>query len=334
LLRAVGRLSEALGPLGAGLAIRLKQGAWRNAARFASNLSELHLTLGEVIQALRAAKESLTYADRSEIDVFERVSGQIRLADSYLAAGQLTEANKVFSTMETDLLSSNPAYRWLPGNWGFRHDGARLSGIESSVWRRIMGTDNGPASGSQVSAAESVRDRAIQRMEEDIQEDQPPLDIALDYLAAGRAALYASILKSQNLAQQGINEKTFAAITDHAVNGLRRAGYMDDLPRGLLTRAWLRVLENDAHGAQLDLYEAWEIAERGPMRLHMTDIHLHRARLFHTVKPYPWNKFPDGTEGRGPKDDLAAARKLIKDCGYHRRDEELADAEEAAKNWK
>jgi hypothetical protein len=27
--------------------------------------------------------------------------------------------------------------------------------------------------------------------------------------------------------------------------------------------------------------------------------------------------------------DLAAAEKLIKDCGYHRRDEELADAKSA-----
>ena len=25
--------------------------------------------------------------------------------------------------------------------------------------------------------------------------------------------------------------------------------------------------------------------------------------------------------------------KLIEQCGYHRRDEELADAEEAAKSW-
>jgi len=38
-----------------------------------------------------------------------------------------------------------------------------------------------------------------------------------------------------------------------------------------------------------------------------------------------WNKNPDGTP-RGRKDDLAAAEKLINDCGYHRRDEELADA--------
>ena len=30
-----------------------------------------------------------------------------------------------------------------------------------------------------------------------------------------------------------------------------------------------------------------------------------------------------------PQDDLAAAEKLIHDCGYHRRDEELADAKRA-----
>jgi len=77
--------------------------------------------------------------------------------------------------------------------------------------------------------------------------------------------------------------------------------------------------------AQEDLDEAWEIAERGPMRLHMADIHLHRARLFFREKEYPWNKDEKGNV-RGPKDDLAAAEKLINICGYHRRDEELADA--------
>jgi len=80
------------------------------------------------------------------------------------------------------------------------------------------------------------------------------------------------------------------------------------------------------------LDEAWEIAERGPMPLFLADIHLHRARLFHAVKPYPWDKHPDGTP-RGPKDDLADARRLIAKHGYGRRREELADAEAAAQNW-
>ena len=35
---------------------------------------------------------------------------------------------------------------------------------------------------------------------------------------------------------------------------------------------------------------------------------------------YPWES---------PAADLAAAEKFIHDCGYHRRDEELADAERA-----
>ena len=119
------------------------------------------------------------------------------------------------------------------------------------------------------------------------------------------------------------------------MSGLRRAGQQDDLPRGLLTRAWLRFLTGARTGpesAQSDLDEAWEIAERGPMPLFMADIHLYRARLFHGVTPYPWDKDEQG-KPRGPKDDLAAARKLIEQCGYWRRKEELEDAEEAAKNW-
>jgi hypothetical protein len=107
------------------------------------------------------------------------------------------------------------------------------------------------------------------------------------------------------------------------------------IPHGFLPRVWLRFLDGKHTGpesGQTDLDEAWEIAERGPMRLFMADIHLYRARLFYGVKPYPWNKNPDGTE-RGPKDELKDARKLIEQCGYWRRQEELEDAEAAAKNW-
>jgi hypothetical protein len=112
-------------------------------------------------------------------------------------------------------------------------------------------------------------------------------------------------------------------------------------PHGLLTRAWrsfAEATEHRLHGrqeqaadcdrsAQSDLDEAWEIAERGPMPLFLADIHLHRARLFgirnaergmrNEGPAYPWGS---------PQADLAAAENLINACGYHRRDEELADA--------
>jgi hypothetical protein len=112
------------------------------------------------------------------------------------------------------------------------------------------------------------------------------------------------------------------------MTGLRRAGDQSDLPRGLLTRAWLRAITGPHTGpdsAQADLDEAWDIAERGPMRLHMADIHLYRARLFFREAQYPWES---------PEADLAAARELIERCGYGRRREELADAEAALAQWR
>ena len=64
------------------------------------------------------------------------------------------------------------------------------------------------------------------------------------------------------------------------------------------------------------------------MRLFQADIHLYRARLFGVRnaecgvrsgedEPYPWESAAA---------DLAAAEKLINECGYHRRAGELADA--------
>jgi hypothetical protein len=51
------------------------------------------------------------------------------------------------------------------------------------------------------------------------------------------------------------------------------------------------------------------------MRLFMANIHLHRARLFHD------------------RAALRKARALIEPCGYWRRREALADAEQAAATW-
>jgi hypothetical protein len=64
-------------------------------------------------------------------------------------------------------------------------------------------------------------------------------------------------------------------------------------------------------GAKADLDEAWQIAEGGSMKLHMADILLHCARL---------------SRDRAV---LEAAARLIEETGYHRRDEEVADAREA-----
>jgi hypothetical protein len=153
----------------------------------------------------------------------------------------------------------------------------------------------------------------------------PLLSRALAFLARGRSQIVRAAAQGDRLpgaADQDINE---------ALKLIRTSNRLDYLPNALLSRACLRSFTGAHTGpdsAQEDLDEAWEIAERGPMKLFLADIHLHRARLFFREKEYPWNKNPDGT-ARGPKDDLDAAEKLISSCGYHRRDEELADAKRA-----
>ena len=143
-----------------------------------------------------------------------------------------------------------------------------------------------------------------------------------DHVTLGRATFYEAILA-------GTSRDPCRASLDQAVSGLRRAGVQHHIPRGPLTRAWVRFLSGVPTGtesAQRDLDEAWEIAVRGPMKLFLADIHLHRARLFGGQKSrlrgqkYPWDS---------PATDLAAAEQLIHTCGYHRRDEELADAKAA-----
>ena len=209
-------------------------------------------------------------------------------------------------------------------------------------------------------ACRAVSQRAAQTLKWVTQHQTSLLDIALDHLTLGRAALYAAMLEScgsrreeaqtsaaesQSLLTSAPTIATARHELDAAVSGLRRAGEQRFVPLGLLTRAWLRFLTGPRTGpasAQADLDEAWEIAARGPMRLFLADIHLHRARLFgarqgtgdgkqgagDSAPPYPWPTPPDGSP-RGPAADLSAAEQLIKQCGYHRRDEELADAQRA-----
>ena len=131
---------------------------------------------------------------------------------------------------------------------------------------------------------------------------------------------------------------------DEAVEGLRAAAQSDFIARGLLARAAFRRAVGDWDGAARDLDEAQEIAEPGPMRLYLCDCALERARLALArreafaplnglVEPSPPPPaLPDAAEAARllaeARKELDAARKLIADCGYHRRDAELAELDD------
>jgi hypothetical protein len=336
-LRAVGRLTEALEPRRAGLENYIKQESWKNAAATASNLSELELTLGEVAAAVKDAEQSVTYADRSG-DAFQRMGKRTTHADALHQAGRRAETAARFREAEQIQAERQPQDPLLYSLAGFRYCDLLLAEAE-----REAGKAQGEAKQEALLVkCRAVSERAAQTLKI-AERNHWLLDIALDHLTLGRAALYAAILESRSRREESApplpasqpNLASAATEIDHAVSGLRRAGVQDYLLRGLLTRAWLRSLTGPATGpesAQSDLDEAWEIAERGSMPLFQADIHLYRARLFFREAEYPWNKDPDGTP-RAPEDDLAAAEKLINKRGYHRRDEELADAKAALEHF-
>jgi hypothetical protein len=316
--------------------MRIKQEDWKHAALDSGNLSELELTLGEVAVALGDAEQSVTYADRSG-DAFQRIARRTVPADVLNQAGCGAEAETRFREAEQVQAKAQPAYPLLYSLPGFRYCDLLLAVAERVAWQIMLEINTQNLTlGSSIESCRAVSHRAAKTLKWVSGRDI--LSQSLDHLTLGRAALYEAILTNSKL--ETPNSELVQAVAD-----LRRSGNMDELPRGLLTRAWLRILSGahtGSEGAQEDLDEAWEIAERGPMKLHMADIHLYRARLFALPnadcqlpieeQTYPWNKNPDGSP-RGPLDDLAAAERLINQCGYHRRDEELADAKEAAKSW-
>ncbi|MGH8575691.1 MAG: hypothetical protein ACREXX_18115 [Gammaproteobacteria bacterium] len=275
----------------------VQQQDWEKAAIRASNVSKLELTLGEMAAALRDAERSLQFADRSG-DAFQRMLRRATLANSRHQSGRGADALTLFRDAESMQAERQPGFPFLYSLRGFEYCDLLLGDAERMAWATTLAANPVATDRLKLEAPldtlKKVEQRAAKMFEWRVSSDSL-LTLALDRLTLGRVALYRAILERSSF------EPTRKPLTA-AVQGLRTAGSMHHLPRGFLSRAWLRFTEGNADGAKADLDDAWQIAERGAMKLHMADIHLHRARL-------------------------------IEETGYHRRDEELRDAQEAARHW-
>ncbi|HEV7237958.1 MAG TPA: SEFIR domain-containing protein [Thermoanaerobaculia bacterium] len=301
-LRALGRLDEAREPMLAGLDANVALKDWKNAAISAGDLSDLDLTMGNVASAVRRGELSVQHANRSE-DGSEITVRCATHAGALHQAGRSAEAAERFHEAES-LQSERTPYRLLYSVAGFHFGDLLLAEIERMTWRRCLGSDDQPFDAQILSDVEHRATTALTIA----MGGKWVFNTALDNLTLGRVALFRAILANTAL------DRAHSRV-EAAVNGLRQAGQSDHLPRALLARAWLRALQNDSAAARADLDEAQQIAERGPMRLHLADTHLHRARLF----------FRENRDEA--REELKKARALIERCGYHRRDEELRDAE-------
>jgi tetratricopeptide (TPR) repeat protein len=287
------------------------------------------LALGNIGTAIDEAEYAVKIAEG--LDFFQLMSKTTTLGHALHQFGRREEASGHFKTANQLQRVRQPSFPILYSLAGFFYREFELALFEQAAWanflknsfnkelsflgkctQRVVGTLKYMDRGIQIAG---IKWRAAQALKVD-NDTGVLLSIALDRLTMARADTYGFLVKES---QVPLSDKLPDEL-DQAVEQFRRAGFDEYLVGALLTRALVRCLYGSISGAPADLNEAWDIAERGSMRLHMADIHLHRARLFFREKPYPW---------KSPQADLAAAEKLINDCGYHRRDEELADAKRA-----
>ena len=324
-LRGQGRLQEALPGMRA--VVRSDEEAQRleRAANAASNQSQTELLFGDVAAAVGMAEKSVALADRAG-DAFWMVACRAIQADALHAAGEWEKAADLFADAERRQQEWQPEYPLLYSMQGYRYCDLLLSR----------------------GRAGEARDQAA-RTAQWARQHLGLLDVALDTLTIGRACLVLALQSPASealAASASADARTAAAKLDEAVEGLSAAGANEFIARGLLARAAFRRIVGDTDGARRDLDEAQEIAEPGPMRLHLCECALERARvalalreafapLNGLVEPSPPPPaLPDAAEAARllaeARKELDVARKLIADCGYHRRDEELAELDAVA----
>jgi tetratricopeptide (TPR) repeat protein len=317
-LRALGRLKEARDPLRTSMRLCVRLDDWENAATNASNLAELELTLGDISSAVRDIEQGISYADRSK-SVFWRQSTRCAHANALQQADQSDAALQGFEEAEVMHSERQPQYPLLWGFAGFQYCDFLLAPAEREAWRSFLGVRRGHFVSGGAPRSSDKREEQLARVLQTVEErarkmfdwrvpSDSLLDIAFDCLTLGRVTLYREILEfgTPHLSRTDL---------EGSVEGIRQSGDMDEMPRALLSRAWLWKTQGLVTAAHVDIDEAEQIAERGSMRLHLADVYLHRARLFFRE------------ELAAARADLTRARKLIIECGYLRRKEELEDAE-------
>jgi hypothetical protein len=324
-LRALGRLTEAVEPMRVACEMAVARSKWKHAAAGYSNLSDLEVTLGRLVEAVADGRRAIGFADSSG-EAFHKISKRAAAADALHQAGERVEAGVLFAEAERMQAVWQSQFPRLSSLQGFRYADWLLAPAERAAW----GCISAPSGGAEgfpflapsdeetphapvLDACADAEGRANFALPI-AQGNNWLLDIALDHLTLARAALYRSLVGLP--ADRATAATPLGPRVATALDALRQANRVDDLPMALLTAALYHgTLGGDPAAARRLLDEAEQIAERGPMPLYLADVSLHRARLFR-----------DRTA-------LAEARRLIEQHGYGRRRDELADAEAAAAHW-
>jgi hypothetical protein len=314
-LRALGRTDEALVPFKIAHKIFSGLDKFREAAAVANNLSEIMLVMGRIkggeeMGAIDYAEEAVKLARKTKNEIEENQRVPLR---AYVCH-QLGESRAKGQFIQLDhYLKRHKNFKLHPIQ-SFLYWDYQLADSEILAWRQFMvfrGKIEGELFNNEeinqcMQLCQSIGKQARHFFDQKNQ-DSDLLNTALMKLVEGRASLYLVLLDPSH---SNKNEALNSASCDlsKAVEGLKLAAQQDEIPRGLLPYAWLSYIKEDNMESKRALEEAYRIAHRGNMKLHMADVLLFRARLF-------CNEM-----------DFRAAEHLIDECEYGRRKQELKDA--------
>lgn len=310
-LGTLGRLGEARGAHRASVEMAVASEDWRNAAIGASTLSGAELALGEIVAAAGSAARAVELADRSKNE-FQMMARRTAQADALAAAGDSPGARQLFADAEALQAKLDPRYPRLSSTSGYHYCDFLLA---ENAFAEVADRANG----------------ALQFMGSRYW----VLGVGLDNSSLGRAA-FGMALSAATPADVASPLHEAREHLETAVAELRRSNRADYLPVSHLARARLFRAVGEFAAARHDLGEVLEIAEPGPMRLHLCDMHIELCRLalaeLHgfaplAATPLAPSKDPASLK-QTAKDELAAATKLIAECDYHKRDgerDELAE---------
>lgn len=272
-LRGVGFLDDAVRLTARGKDIAVARCDWKHASRRANNESELALMLGDIAAARSVGEESVLYADRNG-EPFEAMAFRTTLAEAEYAAGRTEAASRLFRLARRIQARRGDVPPTLYSVQGYRQAELLLDPAETFAllarnhsasvtdegrsgrhWRNaVRRCSLGAALGSgMIAASDYAGSRLLAR--------------ALGELVFARATICSRVL-CRDPPERGL------AAFDRAIDGLREAGQLPEIIKGLIARATGHILVGAHAAATEDLAEAGGLAAMARMPLLLLDIEL------------------------------------------------------------
>jgi len=312
-LRGLGRLQEAVQPFEAVLNLVVKNKYDESAAKSASNLSQLLLSIGQVDNAVNAGEQAVHYADLSEDENWQFVF-RTTLADTLYHRASTASIERVSDNKsESGSDSKTENKTEIKTESENAHNTATPPIASNPYWQRALKLFKEAEQRQQQRQPEFKYLYSLQgfrycqlllslgRVEEVVERANHGkrialrngwlLGVALDELSLGKANLQKfkplfSVSGSEAVAN--ISEQAQVLFSNNpswlnqAVEGLRDAVQQDYLIRGLFARTEFFTFIQHHTAAWHDLDEAYDIAIYGGMQLFLTDYYLAAAEDIQT----------------------------------------------------